>query len=177
MIRRCADRPKPRNRVHADQRRQTNCSIFWNHFIILVHLLLIFGQLYDRFNNGGAGPDTEALILKVNQVDTELVDLTIATHTTQNIGAIHGEEAIEFGRALCALAITNIDQYRGEIFVAGVSNEEFDPLYAGSNIHPKEMLTPPRSRFGMRSMQNGNGEGAGLTSDLLKSGVGSESGS
>ncbi|MEM6496213.1 MAG: hypothetical protein AAF709_05750, partial [Pseudomonadota bacterium] len=74
----------------------------------------------------GLGPDAEALILKVNQGEIEPVDLSLAAHSTQYIGAIPKDEAIEFGRSLNAIAITDIDYYQGEIFVAGVSNEEFD---------------------------------------------------
>ena len=74
----------------------------------------------------GLGPDAQALILKVNEGEIEPVDLGKAVHTTQDIGAIPGDETIEFGRPLYALAITDIDYHDGEIFVAGVSNEEFD---------------------------------------------------
>ena len=74
----------------------------------------------------GLGPDAEALIVKVNQGKIELVDLSSSTHTTQDIGAIAEAETIEFERPLYSLTITDIDYYNGEIFVAGVSNEEFD---------------------------------------------------
>ncbi len=74
----------------------------------------------------GLGPDAEALILRVNQGEIEPVDLGKAAHSKQDVGAIPQDEAIEFGRPLYALAITDIDYYYGEIFVAGVSNEEFD---------------------------------------------------
>ncbi|MBO9453403.1 hypothetical protein J7426_24300 [Tropicibacter sp. R16_0] len=74
----------------------------------------------------GVGPDAEALIVKVNQGEIELVDLAKAKHSAQSIGALPEEETIEFGRQLYQLAITDIDYYNGEIFVAGVSNEEFD---------------------------------------------------
>ncbi len=74
----------------------------------------------------GLGPDAEALIVKVDQGKIELVDLSKATHSTQSIGALPGDETIEFERPLHTLAITDIDFYNGEIFVAGVSNEAFD---------------------------------------------------
>ncbi|MBO9475703.1 hypothetical protein J7413_19360 [Shimia sp. R10_1] len=73
----------------------------------------------------GLGPDAEALIVKVNQGKIELVDLTKANHSTQDLGALPANETIEFDRPLYQLAITDIDYYNDEIFVAGVSNEEF----------------------------------------------------
>lgn len=83
------------------------------------------GQIFLSVHRG-LGPDADAIILRVNQGDIELVDLTQAEHMTQDIGAIAEDEAIEFGRSLYALSITDIDYHNGEIFVAGVSNEEFD---------------------------------------------------
>lgn len=73
----------------------------------------------------GHGPDAEAAILKVENGEVKLVDLSSATHTSQSVGAVPGIETLEFGQPLNSLAITDIDYYEGELFVAGVSNEEF----------------------------------------------------
>lgn len=73
----------------------------------------------------GHGPDAEAVILKVDHGKVELVDLSDAAHTQTSVGPVPSAETLEFGQPLNTLAITDIDFYKGEIFVSGVSNEEF----------------------------------------------------
>lgn len=73
----------------------------------------------------GHGPDAEAVIIAVNNGALELVDLTATDHSSMSVGPVPTAEILEFGQPLNTLAITDIDFYNGELFVAGVSNEEF----------------------------------------------------
>ncbi|WP_284166059.1 hypothetical protein [Frigidibacter sp. SD6-1] len=73
----------------------------------------------------GHGPDAEAVIIAVNNGTLELVDLSAADHSSMTVGPVPTAETLEFGQPLNTLAITDIDYYNGELFVAGVSNEEF----------------------------------------------------
>lgn len=73
----------------------------------------------------GHGPDAEAVAVAVNNGALELVDLSSADHSSMSVGPVPTAETLEFGQPLNALAITDIDYYNGELFVAGVSNEEF----------------------------------------------------
>ena len=73
----------------------------------------------------GHGPDAEAVIVSVNQGALKLVDLDAAEHSSKSVGPVPIAETLEFGQPLNSLAITDIDFYRGEILVAGISNEAF----------------------------------------------------
>jgi hypothetical protein len=73
----------------------------------------------------GHGPDAEAVVIAVNNGALELVDLAAADHSSMSVGPVPTAETLEFGQPLNTLAITDIDYYNGELFVAGVSNEEF----------------------------------------------------
>ncbi len=73
----------------------------------------------------GHGPEAEAVIVAVTQGNLDLVDLGFANHTSISVGPVPTTETFEFGQPLNTLAITDIDYYNGEIFVAGLSNEEF----------------------------------------------------
>ncbi|MEQ3745263.1 MAG: hypothetical protein ABNH53_03410 [Henriciella sp.] len=73
----------------------------------------------------GHGPEATPVLVKVDKGALELVDLDQATHTAQSVGSVPTVETLEFGQPLYNLAITDIDFYDGELFVAGVSNEEF----------------------------------------------------
>ena len=73
----------------------------------------------------GHGPEAEAVIVSVNQGNFDLVDLSAATHSSISVGPVPTNETLEFGQPLNTLAITDIDFYKGEILVAGLSNEEF----------------------------------------------------
>jgi hypothetical protein len=73
----------------------------------------------------GRGPDAEAVIFKVDHGKVELVGLDAASHSQTNVGPVPSAQALEFGQLLNTLAITDIDFYQGEIFVSGVSNQEF----------------------------------------------------
>lgn len=81
-------------------------------------------QIFLSVHNGH-GPDAKAYVLKVNNGNIEHVDLNNVKHSVQTVGPVPDGEALEFGQPLRSLAITDIDYYNGEIFVAGISNEEF----------------------------------------------------
>ena len=71
------------------------------------------------------GPEAEGFIIKLDNGNLNLVDLSFAKHTTQSIGTVSANAKLEFGQNLSSFAITDVDYYEGELFVAGVSNEEF----------------------------------------------------
>ena len=73
----------------------------------------------------GHGPNADAVIFQVNHGELQMVDLRKANHSSIAVGTVPKDEILEFGQALSSLAITDIDFYQGEIFVAGISNEEF----------------------------------------------------
>jgi hypothetical protein len=73
----------------------------------------------------GQGPDAEPLLIKVNKGKVEIVDLTSAKHSFTDVGPVPTDEKLEFGGTQRDLAITDIDYYGGEIFVAGVSTGSF----------------------------------------------------
>ena len=73
----------------------------------------------------GHGPDAEAVVIAVNNGALELVDLAAADHSSMSVGPVPTAETLECGQPLNKLAISDIDYYCGELFVAGVSNEEF----------------------------------------------------
>ena len=73
----------------------------------------------------GHGPDTVPVILKVNHGQLERLSLENIKHSSANVGPVPVHETLEFGQPQNMLAITDIDYWEGEIFVSGVSNEEF----------------------------------------------------
>jgi hypothetical protein len=73
----------------------------------------------------GRGPDAVPVIFKVNHGQLEILDLDALPHSKVNIANEPDEQTLEFGQRQRSLAITDIKYYNGEIFVTGVSNEEF----------------------------------------------------
>lgn len=73
----------------------------------------------------GHGPDTVPVILKVNNGQLERLSLENIKHSSASVGSVPVHETLEFGQPQNMLAITDIDYWEGEIFVSGVSNEEF----------------------------------------------------
>lgn len=73
----------------------------------------------------GRGPNATPAILKVNDGRLEALDLNVLPHTKAELASLPGQETFEFGQSQRSLAITDITYYNGELFVAGVSNEEF----------------------------------------------------
>ncbi len=70
----------------------------------------------------GRWPDAQVVILKVNQGKLEILNLAAAKHSSQSVGPVPTKETLEFDQPLNNLAITDIDFYKGELFVAGISN-------------------------------------------------------
>ncbi|MEM7376964.1 MAG: hypothetical protein AAF460_05590, partial [Pseudomonadota bacterium] len=73
----------------------------------------------------GTGPDAEPVLLKVNQGVVELLAVEDATESVQSVGPVPTDDTLEFGQPLNGLAITDIDHYQGELFVAGISDASF----------------------------------------------------
>jgi FixJ family two-component response regulator len=73
----------------------------------------------------GRGPDALPVIVKVNDGRLEVLDLDKLPHSKIRIADVPGQEILEFGQRERNLVITDITYYQGEIFVAGISNEEF----------------------------------------------------
>jgi hypothetical protein len=73
----------------------------------------------------GRGPDAIPVILKVNDGRLEALELGKLDHSKVSISNLPTEETLEFGQLQRNLAITDITYHDGEIFVAGISNEEF----------------------------------------------------
>jgi hypothetical protein len=73
----------------------------------------------------GRGPDALPVIVKVNDGRLEVLDVDALLHSKIGIADVPGQETLEFGQRERNLAITDITYYQGEIFVAGISNEEF----------------------------------------------------
>lgn len=73
----------------------------------------------------GHGPDAEPVIVRVNKGKVEIVDLMQAKHSFIGIGELPTDDTLEFGKSQRDLAITDIDYYNGEIFVAGVAKGSF----------------------------------------------------
>ena len=73
----------------------------------------------------GTNPDAEPLLFKVNQGVLELLDFTQAGHSSVEVGTVAPEARLEFGQLIQNFAVTDIEYYDGEIFVAGVSGDDF----------------------------------------------------
>lgn len=73
----------------------------------------------------GHGQDAEPIIVTVNDGKFDVLDLSARPHSSMLIGAPLASQTLEFGQATRSLAITDIKYFEGEVFVAGVSNEEF----------------------------------------------------
>jgi hypothetical protein len=73
----------------------------------------------------GLGPDAVPFLAKVDRGEVELIDHATLPASVQALSNPPGEAALEFGQSAASYAITDIDHHEGEIFVAGVSGEEF----------------------------------------------------
>lgn len=82
------------------------------------------GQIFISAHDG-RGPKAKPHLLKVDQGELKRVNLKKTKHSSINIGPVHTKETLEFGQPLNTLAITDIDYYKGEIFVAGLANDVF----------------------------------------------------
>ncbi len=81
-------------------------------------------QIFISVQNG-KGPNATPAILKIDKGAIRILDLNKAKHSSIGIGPVHSKETFEFGQPLNSLAITDIDFFDGEIFVAGLSNDVF----------------------------------------------------
>jgi hypothetical protein len=73
----------------------------------------------------GLGPTAAPVIVKVNNGQLEVLDLDDLPHSKISIANEPDKQTLEFGQRERSLAITDIKYYNSEIFVTGVSNEEF----------------------------------------------------
>lgn len=73
----------------------------------------------------GSGLNALPVIVKVNDGRFELLELSDIPHTSLAIDDAPTDGKLEFGQSQRSLTITDIAYWKGEIFVAGVSNEEF----------------------------------------------------
>lgn len=74
----------------------------------------------------GLGPNSLPVIVKVNNGEFELLDLKAIPYTSLAINNAPSNDAkLQFGQLQRSLTITDITYWKGEIFVAGISNEEF----------------------------------------------------
>ncbi|MEM7282077.1 MAG: hypothetical protein AAF438_10670 [Pseudomonadota bacterium] len=94
----------------------------------------------------GHGPNPDAFILKVNDGKVEVVHLDSVRHTAQSVGLVPNTGTFEFGQSQRRLAVTDIDYFNGEIFVAGISNEEFSSKL-------RRMTYPFNNQVGVSSIE------------------------
>jgi hypothetical protein len=73
----------------------------------------------------GRGPSATPVIVKVNNGQLEILNLDGLSHSKIGIANEPDKQTLEFGQRERSLAITDIKYYNSEIFVTGVSNEEF----------------------------------------------------
>ena len=73
----------------------------------------------------GRGPAKMPVIVKVNDGRLEVLNLNGLPHSKAGIANEPDQQKLEFGQRERSLAITDIKYYNSEIFVTGVSNEEF----------------------------------------------------
>lgn len=73
----------------------------------------------------GLGPDARPFLAKVDRGEAALIDHAALPSTAHALGGPPAEATLEFGQPTAAYAVTDIDHHGGEIFVAGVSGEEF----------------------------------------------------
>lgn len=85
----------------------------------------------------GTGPDAAALLFKVNRGALELLNFKQAPHSSIDVGTVSPEAQLEFGQKIQAFAVTDIEYYDGEIFVAGVSGDDFSSTIRRS-VYPFE---------------------------------------
>ena len=73
----------------------------------------------------GLGPDAVPFLAKVDRGEVVLIDHAALPATAHALASPPAEATLEFGQPAASYAITDIDHHEGEIFVAGVSGEEF----------------------------------------------------
>ena len=95
---------------------------------IAVNDLVVHGATGQIFLSGhrGLGPDAMPFIAYVDDGDLMLLDLVSLESASHALQSPVGDATLEFGQPAESYAITDIDYFEGEIFIAGVSGESFD---------------------------------------------------
>ncbi len=83
------------------------------------------GQIFLSASRG-LGPDALPVLATVNAGQLEVIDLESLPHTQHELAQPVADAQLEFGQPTWTYAVTDIDYYEGEIFVAGVSGESFN---------------------------------------------------
>ncbi len=83
------------------------------------------GQIF-LSGHRGLGPDTLPFVATVNHGVLSVLDLDALASSAHELQSPVAEASLEFGQSTRSYAITDVDYYDGEIFVAGVSGESFD---------------------------------------------------
>ncbi|WP_227271029.1 hypothetical protein [Roseobacter weihaiensis] len=73
----------------------------------------------------GLGPDALPFLVKVDRGTVSLLETEALASSAHNLTP-PGETNLEFGQPAAAYAVTDVDWHDGEIFVAGVSGEDFN---------------------------------------------------
>lgn|GEM_PF-236163 len=76
----------------------------------------------------GVGPNAVPVVLRVSNATKalEVIDLAKTSHTHIDLpNQVDATVTLEFGTPQRILTITDLHYYKGELFVAGISNEEF----------------------------------------------------
>ena len=85
----------------------------------------VSGQIFFS-GHRGLGPDAAPFVASVDQGELQILDLAALQTSAHALEAPVGDTNLEFGQPTRSYAITDIDYYEGEIFVAGVSGDSFD---------------------------------------------------
>lgn len=74
----------------------------------------------------GLGPDAVPFVAAIDGGDVTVLDLESLPSTSHRLETGTPEATLEFGRPAGSYAITDLDYYDGEVFVAGVAGDSFD---------------------------------------------------
>ncbi len=74
----------------------------------------------------GLGPDAMPFLALVDQGEVRIIDHASLPATEHTLQGPASAGSLEFGQPIQSYAITDIDYYQGELFVAGVSGENFN---------------------------------------------------
>ncbi|MEL6241897.1 MAG: hypothetical protein AAFR19_11385 [Pseudomonadota bacterium] len=74
----------------------------------------------------GLGPDAMPFLAVVDQGELRILDHEALPSTQHELQGPNSDDTLEFGQQVQSYAITDIDYYDGELFVAGVSGENFN---------------------------------------------------
>lgn len=83
------------------------------------------GQIF-LSGHRGLGPDALPFVATVDHGVLTVLDLDALESSAHELQSPIGEATLEFGQPTRSYAITDVDYYDGEVFVAGVSGESFN---------------------------------------------------